>query len=156
MPVSVSRHASDFKIYLSFSIPTLEVCQTNGACGGRLFCQRVDCTVMFSARGLGGYVVSAWVGRLFWQPLLFVHVVIVGVCCIVGSATSEEFRLQSILKIHENVNVPLLLQKSLIQNGGIIWSTTHNDLSLYHIRKLSDQRPQRSCTHKVKRHWRTN
>ena len=54
--------------------------------------------------------------------------------------------------MHENV----LLQKLSNQNGGIIWSTTHDDQSSYQLWNLSDQQPQRSCVHKVKFDVRTN
>jgi hypothetical protein len=39
----------------------------------------------------------------------------------------------TILKLHENLNSPIILQKSLNQNGGIIGSTNHDDQSSYQI-----------------------
>ena len=74
----------------------------------------------------------------------------------VAPTSLEELRSQSItiLKLHENVKVSLLLQKWSNQNGGIIWSTTHHDQSPCQIWSLSDQWFQRSCIHGVKRDGR--
>ena len=49
----------------------------------------------------------------------------------IGPTTSEELRSQSIiiLKMHENVKVPLLIKRLLNLNGKIILSTTHYDQS---------------------------
>ena len=55
----------------------------------------------------------------------------------IGLRTSEELCSQmiTILKLHENVNVPQLLQKSLNSIGRILWSTKHHDQSSYQIWK---------------------
>jgi len=47
----------------------------------------------------------------------------------------------TVLKMHKNVKVPSLLQKSLNQNGRIIGSTTHHYQLSYQKWKLLDQWP---------------
>ena len=78
--------------------------------------------------------------------------IIVSYLIAIGPTTSDELRSQSItilktLKFYNSYKN----YWNLNQNGRIIWSTIHHNQSSYQIWKLSDQRHQRSCLHKVKR-----
>jgi hypothetical protein len=57
--------------------------------------------------------------------------------------------VHKISKMLENIKASELLQKSLNQNGGIIWPTTHHGQLPYQIWKLSDKWSRRSRIRKV-------